>query len=116
MPTGETEGKQHVTRRLVISAVNLTEGGTLTVLRDFVHAACEKLSAEWDIVVFVHDRRLINASRPRLIEMPSSKRYWLLRLWTEWVRFGFYARQLAPALWVSLHDISPNVGAVRQAV
>jgi glycosyltransferase involved in cell wall biosynthesis len=108
--------QQPTTRRLVISAVNLTDGGTLTVLQEFIQAACDTLSAEWDIVVFAHDRRLFNSSRPRYIEIPSSKRSWLLRLWTEWVRFRRYARQLAPDLWLSLHDMSPNVGAVRQAV
>jgi glycosyltransferase involved in cell wall biosynthesis len=126
MPSGEpsrdlgadrTSNEQRpVTRRLVISAVNPTDGGTLTVLQDFVHAACATLSAEWDIVVFVHDRRLFNSSRPRYIEIPSAKRSWLLRLWTEWVRFRRYARELAPDLWLSLHDMSPNVGPIRQAV
>jgi glycosyltransferase involved in cell wall biosynthesis len=105
-----------VTRRLVVSAVNPTDGGTLTVLQDFVHAACETLSPEWDIVVFAHDRRLFNTNRPRFIEIRSSKRSWFLRMWTEWVRFRFYARTLAPDLWLSLHDMTPNLGSVRQAV
>ena len=36
---------------MVVSAVNFTEGGPLTVLREFVAAACETLPLEWNIVV-----------------------------------------------------------------
>ena len=105
-----------MSRRLVISAVNLVEGGTLTVLREFVAAACDTLPPEWDIVVFVHDARLLAPGRARLIEIRHAKRSWLLRLWTEWVQFSRYARELQPDLWLSLHDITPNVGQVPQAV
>jgi glycosyltransferase involved in cell wall biosynthesis len=105
-----------VDRRLVISAVNPTDGGTFTVLREFVDAACRILPSEWEIIVFVHDRRLLDASRARLIEIPSAKKRWLLRMWTEWYRFRRYARELHPDLWVSLHDTSPSVGVVPQAV
>jgi glycosyltransferase involved in cell wall biosynthesis len=105
-----------LTRRLVVSAVNLTEGGTLTVLRDFVAAACKTLPPEWELVVFVHSRGLLDAPRARLIEIPDAKGSWLRRIWTEWYRFRKYARELQPDLWLSLSDTSPSVGAVPQAV
>jgi glycosyltransferase involved in cell wall biosynthesis len=110
-------GSGPVTRRcLVISAVNFTEGGPLTVLREFVDAACRVLPVEWEIVVFVHDRQLLANDRPQLIEIPYAKRSWLRRLWVEWHEFRGHARRLCPDLWVSLHDITPNVGRVPQAV
>jgi glycosyltransferase involved in cell wall biosynthesis len=106
-----------VTRHcLVISAVNFTEGGPLTVLRAFVDAACAVLPTEWDIVVFLHDKSLLHNSRPKLIEIPYAKRSWLRRLRVEWVEFRAHAHRLRPDLWVSLHDVSPNVGPFRQAV
>jgi glycosyltransferase involved in cell wall biosynthesis len=87
-----------VTRRcLVVSAVNFTEGGPLTVLQDFLQAAGETLSEDWDIVAFVHDHRLV-------------------RIWFEWHELHAYSINLHPDLWVSLHDMSPNVGSVRQVV
>jgi glycosyltransferase involved in cell wall biosynthesis len=110
-------GSRSVIRRcLVVSAVNFTEGGPLTVLKEFVDSACSVLTADWDIVVFVHDRRLLSATRPRLIEIPYAKGSWIRRLWVEWYEFRGHARILQPDLWVSLHDISPNVGSVPQAV
>ena len=105
-----------MSRRLVVSAVNFTEGGPLTVLREFVDAACSVLSSDWEIIVFAHDRHLLSATRPRVIEIPYAKRSWARRLWVEWYEFGRHARALQPHLWVSLHDISPNVGRTPQAV
>jgi glycosyltransferase involved in cell wall biosynthesis len=103
-------------RCLVVSAVNFTEGGPLTVLRDFVDAACTVLPAEWEIVVFLHDSALITHNRPRLIAIPYARSSWSRRLRVEWFEFRGYARKLRPDLWVSLHDISPNVGDCPQAV
>jgi len=101
---------------MVVSAVNLVEGGTLTVLREFVQAACEVLSSEWRIVVFVHDRKLLSSQRPQFIEIPAAKRSWLRRMCVEWIEFRGHARRLRPDLWVSLHDITPRVGSIRQVV
>lgn len=106
-----------MTRRcLVVSAVNFTEGGPLTVLREFVDAACEVLPAEWQICVFLHDKSLLHNSRPQLFEIPYTKHSWLRRLRVEWFEFRAHAQRLRPDLWVSLHDISPNVGRFPQAV
>lgn len=103
-------------RRIVISAVNFTEGGPLTILKEFVAAACESLPPEWDIVVFVHDRRLLQLARPRCIEIPKAKSSWFRRMYCEWLEFHAYAKELNPDLWVSLHDVTPRIGTIRQAV
>jgi glycosyltransferase involved in cell wall biosynthesis len=101
---------------MVVSAVNFTEGGPLTILKEFVAAACEMLPLEWDIVVFVHDRGLLKMPRPRFIEIPGAKASWLRRMRVEWLEFGAYAKKIKPDLWVSLHDVTPRIGAIRQAV
>jgi glycosyltransferase involved in cell wall biosynthesis len=101
---------------MVVSAVNFTEGGPLTILKEFVTAACEMLPPEWNIVVFVHDRELLEMKRPRYIEIPTAKKSWLRRMYVEWFQFRVYANKFKPDLWISLHDITPRVGAIRQAV
>lgn len=105
-----------MTRRVVISAVNFTEGGPLTVLRDCLRAAASQLEADWEIIALVHDRRLIDEPRVRLVEIADAKRSWLGRLKHEWLGFGKLSRQWQPDLWLSLHDITPRVSARRQAV
>jgi hypothetical protein len=47
-----------MTRRLVVSAVNFTEGGPLTALRQCLASAARTLVPGWEIVALVHDRKL----------------------------------------------------------
>lgn len=101
---------------LVVSAVNLVEGGPLTVLRDCLSSAALTLPPEWKIVALVHDRHLIDIPRVHLVELPDSKRSWLRRLYYEWFGFWNLSLRLKPDLWLSLHDITPRVFARRQAV
>jgi len=101
---------------IVISAVNLIEGGTLTVLRECLASAAADLPAECEIVALVNRADLISEPRIRLISIPSAKKSWFHRLYWEWFGFMRISRKLKPALWLSLHDITPRVSATRQAV
>lgn len=103
-------------RHLVVSAVNFSEGGPLTVLLDSLGAAAETLGPQWTITALVHDSALIRNPRIRTIAFPKSKRGWLRRLWLEWYGFGVLSHDLKADLWVSLHDITPRVSARRQVV
>lgn len=106
-----------VKKTLVISAVNITEGGPLKVLQDCVQAALEELAENWQIYVLVHNRHLI-APHPALvlIEYPLAKRSWFLRLYYEWWGFFQLSKKLDPDIWLSLHDISPHVIARKRIV
>jgi glycosyltransferase involved in cell wall biosynthesis len=101
---------------IVVSAVNLTEGGPLTVLRECLASAAAILPADYEIVAIVNRVDLINEPRVRLISIPSAKKSWFSRLYWEWFGFMGLSRELKPALWLSLHDITPRVSATRQAV
>lgn len=103
-------------RHLVVSAVNLTEGGTLTVLIESLDAAVATLGDEWRITALVHDHRLIANQRVRTIAFPRAKRRWVNRIWLEWYGFRALSRELKADLWFSLHDMTPLVEAKRQAV
>ena len=103
-------------KTLVVSAVNLTEGGTLTVLRECLKVAVIDFGSEWDIVALVHDKNLIDLPTVQCIEFPKAKRSWFRRLYYELHMFKSLSKRLKPDLWLSLHDITPNVRARRQAV
>ncbi|OJI04848.1 glycosyltransferase [Polynucleobacter sp. MWH-Adler-W8] len=103
-------------KRVVISAVNFTEGGPLTVLLDSLRSAVEVLGSNWQIFAIVSKKELIKGLEVNLIEFPKSKRSWLVRIWLEYWYFKKLSKQLQPDLWLSLHDISPRVEARRQAV
>lgn len=101
---------------MVVSAVNFSQGGPLTVLIDCLRSATEVLGSEWRIVALVHDKQMIRDERVQCIAYPQAKRSWLQRLWLEWFGFDDVCRQYQPDLWLSLHDITPRVRARRQAV
>lgn len=105
-----------MTKRLVVSAVNFSEGGPLTVLRDCLATAAHSLSSEWEIIALVHDRRLFDTDRVQYIEFPDAKRSWLRRIHLEYWRFSTLSRQLKPDVWFSLHDMTPRVNVPRQVV
>jgi glycosyltransferase involved in cell wall biosynthesis len=102
--------------RIVVSAVNFTEGGALTVLRECLASAATILPVDYEIVAIVNRADLINEPRVRLISIPSSKISWFHRLYWEWFGFMRISRELNPALWLSMHDITPRVSTYRQAV
>ncbi len=106
--------KTHKT--VVISAVNLIEGGTLTVLRESLASAIKVLPPDWEIIALVHDADLINLKRVRTVEIPDSKSRWWRRLRWEWFGFNKLSQEWKPELWLSLQDITPRVHARHQAV
>lgn len=105
-----------MTKRLVVSAVNFSEGGPLTALRDCLAAAAHSLASEWEIIALVHDRTLFDTGRVQYIEFPDAKRSWLRRIHLEYWRFSTLSRQLKPDVWFSLHDMTPRVNVPRQVV
>jgi len=101
---------------LVISAVNLTEGGPLTLLRECLKAAVKVLPIDWKIFVLVNNINLIHEPRACLIPIPSAKFSWVHRLYWEWFGFKRISSELNPTLWISMHDVSSRVLAKRQVV
>ena len=104
-----------VQRNIVVSAVNLRKGGTLTVLQDCLRY----LSGRKDLHVtaLVHKRELCGFPGIRYIEIPWSTKSWLKRLWCEYVTMHRISKTLPETdLWLSLHDTTPRVKACRQAV
>ena len=101
---------------IVVSAVNITEAGPLTVLRECLRSAADSLPGQYTIVALVNSSMLINEPRVQFKEISSAKTSWFHRMYWEW--FGFYriSKKLKPTLWLSLHDITPRIVACRQAV
>ena len=105
-------------KTIVISAVNLRKGGTLTILRDCLQYLSELVrEGEYRVVALVHKRELCDYPGIEYIEMPDTIKGWGKRLWCEYVTMNRISKELAPVyLWLSLHDTSPRVRAERQAV
>lgn len=103
-------------KRLVVSGVNLVEGGTLRVLQEFLMAASLELDSNWEIVALVHSRNKLKPTRAKLVEVAWPKRSWLGRMFFEWEVSARLAKRLRPDVWFAIHDITPRVGDVRKVV
>lgn len=106
---------------VVVSAVNIRKGGTLTILRDCLEYLSGVSSVgECRVIALVHDKGLCDYPGIEYIEIPWSTRSWGRRLWCEYVSMHRISKEIAaregrPAdVWLSLHDTTPRVVAKRQ--
>ena len=102
---------------IVISAINLRSGGTLSILQDLLKYVDANMSISYEIIALVHSKKKINKTKNiRYIEFPNSVKSYLYRLYYEYFYFYKLSNKLNPYLWLSLQDISPRVNASIQAV
>ena len=92
------------------------EGGTLTILKECLESASANFSNEWVLIALVHKKNLLNISGIKFVEYPNVKNSWIYRLYFEWIYCYFFSRKIKPDLWISLHDITPNVITKRKIV
>lgn len=105
-----------IRRTIVISAVSLRKGGTLTILRDCL-LYLSSVTDKFRVVALVHKRELCDYPGIEYIEMPDIIRSCGRRLWCEYVTMYKISERLSPVcLWLSLHDTTPRVHAEMQAV
>lgn len=106
------------TKTIVVSAVNLNVGGTLTILRDCLrYLSTLAAKKEYRIVAVVYKKELAYYPNIEYIETQWPKKRWLNRLWYEYVRMKKISKDIGSVyLWFSLHDTTPTVVAERRAV
>ena len=112
-----------VPKTVVVSAVNIRKGGTLTVLRDCLKYLSGLAEAgEWKVVALVHRQSLFDFPGIEYIEIPWSVKGWMRRLWCEYVTMHSISKDLAKRygepvyMWLSLHDTTPRVVAQHHEV
>lgn len=105
-------------KTIVISAVNLNVGGTLTILRDCLEYLSKcAFQGDYRVVAIVYKKDLVYYPNIEYIETQWPKKRWINRLWYEYVSMKKISKDIGPVyLWFSLHDTTPNVIAKRRAV
>lgn len=107
-------------KKVVISAINLFEGGPLSVLKDCLYAVenSEKF-IEYEFVALVHKKNLFiekEYKKITFVEFPKSRKSYFYRLYYEYFYFKKFAKRHRITFWFSLHDISPTLKDLPQAV
>lgn len=107
-------------KKIVIAGININQGGALSILKDCLYYLKNNLSYRYEIVALVNNKNLFNdlktENRIEFIEFEDSKKSWIKRCYYEYFYFKKLSRELKPYLWLSLHDMTPNVEAERLAV
>lgn len=103
-------------KKIVLSAINFSSGGPLSILSDCLQYAAGELAGNYEIHALVHDRSLFAHQGVRFRQFPCGKKSWIHRVFSEYLLFRRISLQLQPYLWFSLHDMTPNVRAERRAV
>lgn len=107
-------------KKIAISAINLFEGGPLSVLKDCIGAIeSSNQFADYEFVALVHKKKMFENSvykKVSFVEFPKSRTSYFYRLYYEYFYFNKFAKKNKIDFWFSLHDISPNVGRIPQAV
>ena len=107
-------------RIIVVSAVNIRKGGTLTILRECLQYLSQQEGLK--VYALVHDRDLCGYPCIEYLEFPATVKSWGRRLWCEYVTMHRVSvnieRKEGQAIdtWLSLHDTTPRVRAEHQEV
>ncbi|MDR6193710.1 glycosyltransferase [Siphonobacter sp. SORGH_AS_0500] len=103
---------------IVISAINIFEGGPLTILKECLDSLNKYFSESYHVKVYIHKKELLpDYSNIELIELPLSRKSWLYRVYYEYIYFNRESKKIKPYLWFSLHDTSPLLtSCFKQAV
>ena len=73
-------------KTVVVSAVNLNVGGTLTILRDCLgYLSKLNVNGEYRVIALVHNKNLAHFDNIEYVDIPWSKMMWVNRLWCEYV-------------------------------
>ena len=95
----------------------MVEGGIFTILDNCLQTISIYASNNnIKVIALVNDKSKFEFSNIEFFEYPKSKKYWFLRLYYEYFYFKKLSKKLKPDVWLSLHDISPNVVAKKRFV
>src|SRR5690606_24122741 len=108
-------------KSIIISAVNLFEGGALSVLKDCLQFLNDSpISAQYRVIAFVHRKHLfaeMGFQNIKFVEFPQARSSYLKRLYLEYFKFKHIAHQYNVSFWLSMHDTSPRLSKnIYQAV
>lgn len=104
-------------KTIVVSGINLFEGGTLRIYYNFCdELITKKIYEQYEFILFVHSEILFKKYKPyfQIIELPDSRSSWFKRIKYEYCYFSSFSKTRDIELWISLHDITPNVHAKHQ--
>lgn len=114
--SGKKKKMDNYKKLIAISGINLFQGGPLSIYYDFLDnlIANERVLEEYEIYAFVHKKSLFTKyfhTKIVFFELPKSRKNYIYRLYYEYIYFKRFSKNIDVDIWISLHDITPNVKA-----
>jgi glycosyltransferase involved in cell wall biosynthesis len=105
-------------KTIVVSAVNLVNAGPLTILNQCLSFLSNNFSSskEYSVIALVHNKENCHFKNITYLEYKYPKKNYLLRMFFEYIHSYFISKKLNPYLWLSLHDMTPNVLSKKRVV
>lgn len=104
-------------KKIVLSGINFYAGGPLSVYKDCLETLSKNYSKNYEIIALVHKKELFqDIANIKFLEFSNSRKSWFKRLYYEYYYFKKLSKEIKPYLWLSMHDITPNVSAERRVV
>lgn len=107
-------------RDFVISGINFFEGGPLSIYKDCLQNMLSMhIDEKYNLIAFVHKKDLFPEFLDKnitFIELPKSRKNYLYRCYYEYLYFYSFSKKRDVYVWLSLHDMTPNVVAERRFV
>jgi len=103
---------------IIISAINIKDGGGLSILSGALEYANGSLSKDYKIIALINNKNIFEQEYLNIdfLEFGKFSRYTLIRLFIEYFYFRILSNTYKPFLWLSLNDITPNVNSKIRAV
>ena len=103
---------------IIISAINFRSGGPLSILNDCLEFLDTHYASNYKIIALIHHKKVLRKSLENIefIEFPKSIKSYIFRLYYEYFYFKRISKKYKPYLWLSLHDMTPNVESEIRAV
>lgn len=106
-------------KTIVISGVNLVDGGPLSVFEDFLNTLVyEGYTSKYRVIALVGKKELFTRyeGEIELQEFRKAKTSWFYRLYLEYLYLKKISEELNVECWISMHDTTPNVKAKHRYV
>ncbi len=95
----------------------MKEGGIFTILDNCLQKISQYNSInKYKIIALVGDKTRFNYPNIEYLEFPKSKKSWFFRLYYEYFYFKKLSKIILPNVWLSLHDMTPNIVCENQFV
>lgn len=88
----------------------MKEGGIFTILDNCLKEISRyNFNNDYKIIALVGDKSKFDYANVDYLEFPKSKKNWWYRLYYEYFYFKRISKKIRPDVWLSLHDMTPNV-------